>query len=392
MKFLNSRSKKSRSERSIAWAQLTHRKVRFAVAIGGIAFANVLIFMQLGFRALFTEGATVLPENIAGDLFLVSPSSDYIGANGFELIRLYQANAIQGVESATPLYINDGTWAHDQNHVSYQARFFAFNPTQTVFKIPEIERQKQLLNQPNSVLLDRYAKSTFGEISSLIASGKSARALIKKQRVDVVGMFSLGNSFFLGEGNVVMSESTYAAIHGEASLKQVGVGILRLAPGANLDAVKAGIRANVPGVVVLDRKELIAKEVKFQETTPAEPIFAFGAVMGFVVGIAIVYQVLYSDVSDHLAEYATLKAIGYSDGILLGVIFQEALILCVVGFIPGCGISYFMYQFLAGITRLDLIMRLDVAIVVLVLTLVMCLVSAAIASNKLRSADPADVF
>ena len=114
--------------------------------------------------------------------------------------------------------------------------------------------------------------------------------------------------------------------------------------------------------------------------------------MGFVVGVVIVYQILYTDVSDHLPEYATLKAIGYSDWILLGVILQEALILAILGFIPGYFASYGVYQLLVVITRVPLTMKAAVAVQVFILTLVMCSLSGVIAMNKLRSADPADVF
>ena len=114
--------------------------------------------------------------------------------------------------------------------------------------------------------------------------------------------------------------------------------------------------------------------------------------MGFIVGVAIVYQVLYSDVSDHLSEYATLKAIGYSNRSLLIVIFQEALFLAVLGYIPGFVATLGMYQLLTTLTKLELVMTVNLALTVFILTLAMCLISGAIASNKLRAADPADVF
>jgi putative ABC transport system permease protein len=114
--------------------------------------------------------------------------------------------------------------------------------------------------------------------------------------------------------------------------------------------------------------------------------------MGFIVGVVVVYQVLYTDVSDHLPEYATLKALGYSDRRLLTVVLQEALLLAVMGFIPGYLASYGVYQLLIIITRVPLVMKTHVAITVFILTLVMCSLSGAIAINKLRSADPADVF
>lgn len=389
---LNSLFNKFHLQRPLAWAQLSHQRVRLAVAIGGIAFANVLIFMQLGFRSLFTEGAMVLPQSIAGDLFLINPSAEFIGSNGFDRIRLYQAAAIKGVANSTPLYINNGTWAYSKEHTNFGARVFAFNPRRTVFNIPEINQQAAKLNLPNSVLFDRLAKPSFGLIAQLFTDKGEVRALLNNRRISVVGLFSLGNSFFLGEGNVVMGEANYAKIFGDSAINQVGVGVLTLELSANPEAVKAGIKANVPGVEVLTHEELIAKELKFQETNPTGPIFTFGAIMGFVVGVVIVYQVLYADVSDHLAEYATLKAMGYSDMALLGVIFQESSILAVLGFIPGLSISFGMYGMLASITRLELVMSPDIAITVLILTITMCMASAAIASGKLRSADPADVF
>jgi putative ABC transport system permease protein len=379
-------------ETPLAWSQLSHQKVRFAVALGGIAFANVLIFMQLGFKSLFEEGGTVLPSSLQGDLFLLNPSSEYIGANGFDRIRLAQAASVQGVKSVAALYISTASWGYSKEFTSFSGRFFGFNPAMTVFKNADIQQQQPTLGLPHTVLFDQLAKPSFGPIVQDLGTKGFATTMINNKRAEVRGTFRMGNSFFLGEGNILMSEDNFAYYFGDSALGQVSVGIIALEPGTDLHAVKAGIAAVVPGVKVYDRAELIAKELTFQETNPTGPIFGFGATMGFVVGIVIVYQVLYADVSDHLAEYATLKAMGYSDWALLGVIFQEAMILACLGFIPGFGISIVMYQALGGITRLDLLMTPELAITVFILTLLMCVASATIASGKLRSADPADVF
>ncbi|MEM9906032.1 MAG: FtsX-like permease family protein, partial [Cyanobacteria bacterium P01_D01_bin.44] len=143
---------------------------------------------------------------------------------------------------------------------------------------------------------------------------------------------------------------------------------------------------------VLTQAEIIEAEQAFQASLPNGKILDFGAAMGFVVGVVIVYQVLYTDVNDHLPEYATLKAMGFSDRALLTVVLQEALILALLGFIPGYLTSYGVYSALTYVTRIPLSMRLGVAVQVFGLTLVMCILSGAIAMNKLRSADPADVF
>jgi putative ABC transport system permease protein len=379
-------------EKPLAWSQLSHQKVRFAVALGGIAFANVLIFMQLGFKSLFEEGGTILPSSLQGDLFLLNPSTEFIGANGFDRIRLAQAAAVQGVKTAVPLYINTATWGYSKEFSSFGGRFLAFNPTTPVFRNADIQQQQATMGLPHTVIFDTLAKPSFGPIVQDIATKGFATTLINHKRAEVRGTFRLGNSFFLGEGNVIMSEDNFAYYFGDAALNQVSVGIITIAPGTDISAIKAGIAAAVPGVKVYTQTELIGKELTFQDSNATGPIFGFGAAMGFVVGIVIVYQVLYADVNDHLAEYATLKAMGYSDIALFGVIFQEAVLLACLGFVPGFSASIVMYQVLSKLTRLDLLMTPEVAVTVFLMTLIMCVISAAIASGKLRSADPADVF
>ncbi|MFM7790148.1 MAG: FtsX-like permease family protein, partial [Microcystis panniformis] len=121
-------------------------------------------------------------------------------------------------------------------------------------------------------------------------------------------------------------------------------------------------------------------------------IFGLGAVVGFIVGIVIVYQILYSDVTDHLPEYATLKAMGYGDWYLVGVLMQEALLLAVLGYIPGFIVSLGVYHLASSATLLPIVMTTARAIEVLILTVIMCIASGIVAMGKLRTADPADIF
>lgn len=130
----------------------------------------------------------------------------------------------------------------------------------------------------------------------------------------------------------------------------------------------------------------------WQNSTSIGFIFTLGAVIGFLVGIVIVYQILYTDVSDHLPEYATLKAMGYKNRYLLKVVFQEALILSVMGFIPGFLLSNGMYTLTRNATALPLTMTSDRTLTVFCLAVMMCAISGAIAVRKVQDADPADIF
>jgi putative ABC transport system permease protein len=382
----------SQIERPLAWAQLSHQKVRTGVAMGGIAFANVLIFMQLGFVDLFAGGAILLPKHLQGDLFVMSANSKFISPRSFDRMLLYQAMAFDGVVSAEPVYLRYGAWAYDKDTVSYDTRIFAYNDRTPAFDIPEINQQQLKLREPFTVLFDRLSRAELGPVPAQMKTKSTLTAMFDRRKMAVKGLFSLGSSFFLSEGNLITSELTYTELFGADALQQVAVGLIHVKPGTDLIALKLGIAQAVPGIKVLTHQELIAQELKHQAQNPASTIFNFGALMGFIVGVAIVYQVLYSDVSDHLPEYATLKAIGYSNRSLLIVIFQEAIFLAVIGYIPGFIASLGMYQLLTSLTKLELVMTINLAVTVFILTLAMCLISAAIASNKLRSADPADVF
>jgi putative ABC transport system permease protein len=380
-------------ERPLAWAQLSHQKVRTGIAMGGIAFANVLIFMQLGFVNLFAGGAILLPKHIQGDLFVTNADAKFINPfSTFDRTRLYQAAAFDGIIFAEPLYLKYGTWAYNKETVSYDTRVFAYNPQIQIFDLPEVNQQQTKLREPFTVLFDRLSRSELGPIPAEMEKQPTTSAMINNRRMVVNGLFSLGCSFFLSEGNIIVSDRTFADMFGSNALEQVSLGVLRVKPGTDLVALKLGIEKAVPGVKVLDHEGLKARELAFQATNPSSTIFNFGAMMGFIVGVAIVYQVLYSDVSDHLSEYATLKAIGYSNRSLLIVIFQEAVFLAVLGYMPGFIATLGMYQLLTTLTKLELVMTINLALTVFILTLAMCLISGAIASNKLRAADPADVF
>jgi putative ABC transport system permease protein len=140
-------------------------------------------------------------------------------------------------------------------------------------------------------------------------------------------------------------------------------------------------------------KEFVAYEKNYWSTnSPIGFIFSMGMVIGFFVGFIVVYQILYTDVTNHLPQYATLKAIGYTDGYLLRLVLEEAAILAVIGYIPGTIIAGLLLKVAADATYLPLGLSLYRGIQLFAFTIIMCGFSAAMAVRKLRAADPADVF
>jgi putative ABC transport system permease protein len=199
---------------------------------------------------------------------------------------------------------------------------------------------------------------------------------------------------FAADGNVITSDQSFLRLFPERKQSEVSAGLITLEPGVDPMQMQRVLQANLPNDVrVMTLAEFAELEKTYwQNNTPIGFIFSLGTVIGFIVGAVIVYQILSSDVAEHLAEYATLKAIGYGDRYLLIVVFQEALILAVLGFIPGLAISTGLYAVTRGATNLPLFMTVARVVTVLTLTIGMCLLSGAIATRKLRSADPADIF
>ena len=146
-------------------------------------------------------------------------------------------------------------------------------------------------------------------------------------------------------------------------------------------------------VVVLTLEDFVAREKHFwQVSSPVGFVFGLGMVMGFIVGVVVCYQILSADVADHMAEFATLKAIGYPDRYLSGVVLQEAALLSLIGFAVGLAITTGLYALLRNSTGLPLELTFPRAALVLILTVLMCLASGLIAVRKVQHADPAEVF
>jgi putative ABC transport system permease protein len=389
----------------VAWLQLSYQKVRLLVAILGVAFSIILIFTQLGLRAMLFDGVTILPENLNGDLYLLSSYAESMEYSSFPSIYLYQADAIEGVADARPLYLERGEWVNPnllepstENKdgavppKSSDVQIIAFNPTKPVLKLPEINQQLDLLSAPGVILYDRLAKSELGNIPQLVKSQGFASSILDNRRVTVLGLFSLSSTFDY-KGVTVMSDWNYGQMEGVDVLEGVTVGVLSLEPGANRQAVMKRIRENLSqDIKVLTPEALAQGEQDFVATWPEGKILNFGAAIGFIVGIIVVYQVIYTDVSEHLPEYATLKAMGYKDRDLSLVVLQESLILAIMGFIPGYLASYGIYYLMAKFIEFPVSMDLGIALQVFTLNILMCTLSGAIAIKKLRTADPADIF
>jgi putative ABC transport system permease protein len=378
----------------LAWLQLKREPIRLAVALAGIAFADILIFFQLGLAEGLFDSVTKPYSALQGDLFLINPLFESLSVvRSFPRQRLYRAAGVPEVRSINYMYIDQGRWRNPQTLKNQSTMVFAINPNDSAIVLPEVRSHLGQLKLLNRILYDRTGSAElFGNILEPLQKSGSVPIQFNNIQTKVIGTFVMGASFS-ANGNIITSHSTFLGLFPERKANDIDVGIVTLKPRANIETARSAIRSQVKDVLVLTHAEFIDHEKKYwQVNSPIGFLFGFGAVIGFIVGTVIVYQILYSDVSDHLPEYATLKAMGYSDGYLMSVLIQESLIMAVLGFIPGFLVALGLYSLATAVTFIPILMSVYRAVLVLGLTIIMCVVSGGIAMRKLQEADPADIF
>ncbi len=379
----------------IGWLQLSHNTTRLVAATGGVAFASLLVLMQLGFQGALL-GSIALPYRALDAQLLVSASdmNTLADASPVARARLMQAASVPGVLSVTPVQLGRLDWRQVDGTLR-ALDVLGFEPSATPLHPQSIRRQQGVLALADTVLIDSRTRNI--DTAALLAATPASpmRLEMRGRSLQVAGHFAIGGGFG-ADGYMLASDQTFLRLFPSRSAGAPNLGLVTLEPGADAQAVAFAMRArwgDAADVKVRTLDAAIADDRRFQSTQrPVGLIFGFGIVIGVLVGVVIVYQVLASDVADHLKEYATLKAVGYPPRFFLGIVFEEAVILGLLGFVPGLLASLALYSAVAAKTGLPMEMTAARAGVVLLGTVAMCALSGALATRRLARANPADLF
>ncbi|MEQ8767868.1 MAG: ABC transporter permease DevC [Planctomycetota bacterium] len=379
----------------IAWLQLQKDRWRLVIAVGGVAFAVILVFMQLGFRdALFTS-AVRMHTRFKYDLAMISPRTPtLIYTAGISRQRVAQARGFEGVLSAESVNLGYARWKNPTKpEIRRGIYMIGFDPSTDVIDIPGFDRYRGELQKADVCLYDRSSRKEFGPIADLVQENGSYDVELADRKLHVAGLFELGTSFGI-DANILVSDLNYYRYNPEVPRRSVQLGLIRIEPDTDVLEVRERLTASLPSdVLLLTRDEFMQREVDYWDSaTPIGFVFGLGSLVGLIVGAIIVYQILFADVTDHMKEYATLKAMGYSNSKLSGIVLRQAMLLATFGFVPAVGIAMLLYRTAGAATKLPMEMTLPRAAAVYGLTLLICVLSATIAQRKVRKADPAELF
>ena len=391
--------KRPKGKLPAAWLQLRYQKNRLLVALFGVIFAVVIIFMQLGIRDGLFDSAVRLHQALQGDCFLISPrTTSLIAMEAFPERRLLQASAFDEVELVSPIYLSYAQWKNPKTRNYWRNIFvIGFDLRHSILNLPGVAENSDKLKLPDQVLFDADSRSEFGPIvTDFQENGRVITEVGKEgnnRKIQVAGLFKLGTSFG-ADGNLIVSHLNFLRIFSNRDERFINIGLIRLKPRTDIHQFLDNLKKYLPqDVKILSKQELIDFEKNYwQISTPIGFTFNLCATLGIIVGSIVVYQILYTNISEHLSEYATLKAIGYRHRYLLSMVLQQALLIAILGYIPGFLISLIQYKFIQQATLLPIQMTVSRALFVFILTIIMCFISGATAVRKLQDADPADIF
>ena len=372
----------------LAWRNVMHSKVRSFIALCGISFAILLIFMQLGFHAAARSSATQVYEALDFDLLVLSPDYVFVARTGsFPRDRLEQLRAMDFVESVAPVWIRMGEWRNVDSRERWNILTLGVEPAEGTFRDAAINEQLPALKVTDTVFTDLVSRPQHGSLSPGVISE------VQNHRVQVVGRYVIGAGFVAG-ATMITGRDTFTRIFPEESPDRISLGLVRLKPGVSTEIAAAELKKRLaPVATVLTQEELARGEQHFWlKVKPIGIMFSSGVLIAFIAGAVILYQVLATEVQNRLREYATLKALGYPNRYVYGVVARQALIFAGLGFVPAFFFSLGLYFLLRTRALVPVSMELSRASGVLFLTGLMCLSATFLAIRKLRAADPADLF
>jgi putative ABC transport system permease protein len=379
----------------LAWLNLTFEKRRLLASLAGVSFAILLMLMQLGFYRALLDNQLALIEMFNADLVIVNRLKyTLVTSMPFSPRRIYQARTAQDVESVYPIYLESESSRLQAfpKQTSRPVRVIAFNPDDPALKIPGISEMSAHLKLPETALFDSKSRPYWGSFRP------GLRGELEGQRLKIIGNFELGPDL-VTDGNLIMGEDNFIRYFPwqrsqGMNQAQVELGLVKLKVGGSLAAAKLSLNQLLPtDVVTMTIAEFRDKEVQFwKNNTPMGYAFGLGVVLGFVIGTVICYQILFSDIHEQLPQFATLKAIGYTNASLAVIVMQQSAYLALLAALPALIICWMLQKIVSQLTHLSLSMSLVETSTVIGVALIMSLLAGGVALRHVLSTDPAEVF
>jgi len=386
---------------------------RAAVSVLGVAFALLLIFMQLGFRGAVGNTATIVYGKLSGDLVIRSP--DYVHLYEPRTIDRSWMNMVAShpdIERVDPFFIMLQRWQNPlRNEVCEKAPpdgsfrtvgMMGLQLDRPVIRLEELTDKLSLLKDPDAMLVDRATRAEYGpENCEQFSDADIGKVNELGGRMALIaGHFKLGTGLATN-GAVLVSDVGFGRRSGLDVQRRASLGLVQVKLGLEPKLVRDNLvawlkdrepRSELAIQILTMEEQRLWERKRWLTETPIGMIFTMGVVLSFVIGAAIVYMVLATDVASRLPEYATLKAMGYSPLFLSQTVLRQAWLLAFSGYIPAFLIALALYTITSSLSGIPTFMTWQRAAGVFGLSLLMCTLAGLLAVRKLLKAEPASLF
>ena len=378
----------------LAWLQLRHEKMKLFAAVSGVMVSVVLMWMQLGLLQALFASAVEFHGSVNGELIVIHGQYEYLLRNQpFSSRLLHRVLGSPHVQEIYSIYAAPVEWKNPWNGERRTIQCYGIDTDKPAINLPMLDSQLAVLRQTDAFLYDRKARPGFGPVLEESAKGTLIEPEINRRKMTLKGLTEIGASFGV-DGNIIVSHANFLRLVSDRASGEIDFGVIKLRPGADVVEMQSQVQTILGKEVnVLTRDELCERELLYwRRATPIGIVFSTGTFVGFFIGFIVVYQILYTDVTTHLPHFATMKAMGFSNGYLFRMVLSQSLQLAMLGFVPGSIIAGILYAGLRSATLLPLRLELSRGIFLLAATILMCVISGTLAIRKLRTADPADDF
>lgn len=375
----------------LALKNLLHDKLKLVTAVAGVVFATVLMNLQVGMLTGFADTITAVVARSPGDLWIMQA-----GTKNFEMVmglpeqRHYQALATEGVAWSSRLIVDFTAWKTPGGQFE-QVVVIGVDPERPV-GLPWSMAEGSVgdLWTQDAVVCDSIERTRLGGGKALAVGDQIE---VRGHRARLVGFSKDVRSFTTTPFVFTSLKHARDYSHGLAdAATQVKYVIVGVAPGHGVEEVRARLLARLPDVEVLTRWEFMSRSVTYWLLGTGVGVMSIlAALLGLLVGGAIVGQAIYSQTMEKFREYGTFKALGGTNNELAGVILLQALMTSLLGYVAGFLIAAVAAYF-ANKGVLLILMPPGLIVGLGVVTVLMC--AAATFGSVLRVVrlEPAIVF
>ena len=378
----------------VAWRQLSHQKMKLAAASAGVVVAVMLMLVQLGIRQGVMDNSVAFTRRVASELVVVSPRIKTIFRPAeFPRRLLYRLPGDPDVASVSEVYLAQAQWKNKWEKVELPISVYGIDPHGTMLDLPGLSTQAPALEMADCLIFDRRSRKDYGPVAKTLDESGAFETEVNQRRVRVIDAIAVGISI-TSDGNLYCSHSNFLRLFPDRNPGSIDLGLVRLKPNTNVKALLPRLQRLLGHeAIIMTQQSLVDAEVTFLRTNaPIDFIFGMGAVVGFFIGFVVVYQILYTEVTNHLPQLATMKAMGFTDGYLSRLVIWQSVMLSTFGYIPGFFLAVGLYKLAETEIQMPFTMTVGRAGGVWLATVVMCCLSAIIAVRKAWAADPAEVF